>query len=81
MQEVEEDPELQRSVNMYRKSIPDAKSAAPEGSDEEGELPALMNLMEDINLADAIELNEREEEEDGDTPVDFTSPESKPMQH
>jgi len=76
MQSVEEDPELQRSVNMYRKNAHDTKTAA-EDSEEETQLPDIVGLMEEINLADAAELNEREDDEDAG-PVDFTG--ERPME-
>jgi len=78
LQEVEEDPEAQRGVNIYRKKQEEKKvnppvAAATVDSDDEGELPAITNMLEDVNLADAIELNEGEDD-DGDTPIDFTGP-------
>jgi len=77
LQEVEEDPEAQKSVNIYRKE--ERKNATPTAptpavdSDDDGELPGITNMLEDVNLADAIELND--EDDDGDTPIDFTSSE------
>lgn len=76
LQEVEEDPEAQRSVNIYRKRQEENKVVSPTAataadSDDEGELPSITNMMEDVNLADALALNEGEEMEDA--PIDFTS--------
>jgi len=78
LQEVEEDPEAQKGVNIYRKRQEEKKVTSPVAptavdSDDEGELPAITNMLEDVNLADAIELNEGEDD-DGDTPIDFTGP-------
>jgi nonsense-mediated mRNA decay protein 3 len=81
LQEVEEDPEAQKSVNIYRKRQEEKKVTAPVAavpvvdSDDEGELPGITNMLEDVNLADAIELNEEGEDDDGDTPIDFTNSE------
>jgi nonsense-mediated mRNA decay protein 3 len=71
LQDVEEDAELQKTINVYRKPGEEMKRVAVVDSDDEGELPGIVGLMDEINLADAAELNEREEEED-DTPLDFT---------
>jgi len=79
LQEVEEDPEAQKSVNIYRKKQEEKKVTSPVAatnaavdSDDEGELPGITNMLEDVNLADAIELNAEGEDDDGDAPINFT---------